>query len=390
MNFSACPAPRAWFERFSTQLLHLDFSISCCYSSLFILRCEKLVVYLLVYVDDIVLTGNNPQFIDSLISQLSSSFELKDLGSLHYFLGLQITRTSKGLFLCQTKYAQDLLLRHHMHTSKPARSPCAPNIRLVPTEGSPLLNPHEYRSMVGSLHYLTFTRPDLSFSVHQVCQFMANPTDSHLIAAKRILRYINGTLHFGVFLQHGPLSLSAFSDSDWAGDPFDRRSTTGFLVYLGYNPITWSAKKQETVSRSSTESEYRALASTAAELSWIRQILKDLGIFLPSSPTLWCDNVSALAIASNPVFHARTKHVEVDYHFVRERVLRRDLQVKYVATGDQYADIFTKSLSTARFCFLRSKIMVSVDPMVLRGDVKASTLDNTAFKPDEEEEKCNG
>ena len=277
-----------------------------------------------------------------------------------------------------------------MHTSKPARSPYAPTLRLVPTKGSALPNPHEYRSMVGSLHYLTFTHPNMSFSVHQVCQFMANPTDTHLIATKRILRYLKGTLHFGIFLQHGPLSLSAFFDLDWAGDPFDRHSTTGYLVYLGYNPITWSAKKQDTVSRSSTESEYRALATTAAELSWLRQVLRDLGIFLPTPPNLWCDNVNALTIASNLVFHARTKHVEVDYHFVRERVLRMDLQVKYVVTRDQLADIFTKSLSIARFCFLRSKIMVFVDPMVLRGDVKGSNSDYRVFKPDEEEEKSNG
>ena len=134
-----------------------------------------------------------------------------------------------------------------MLSSKPTRSPCAPTLRLVPHEGSILPSPHKYRSMVGSLHYLTFTRPDLSFAVHQVCQFMNTPTDAHLVAAKRILRYINGTSNFGIFLQPGPLSISAFSDSDWAGDPFDRCSITGFLVYLGYNPITWSAKKQDTV-----------------------------------------------------------------------------------------------------------------------------------------------
>ena len=153
-----------------------------------------------------------------------------------------------------------------MQSSKPVRSPCASHLRLVPNEGSLLSNPHEYRSLVGSLHYLTFTIPYLSFAVHQVCQFMSFPTDIYLTIAKRILRYINGTLNFGILLQPGPISLSAFSDFDWACDPFDRRSTTGFIAYLGYNPITWSAKKQDTVSRSSTESKYRALASTAAEL----------------------------------------------------------------------------------------------------------------------------
>ena len=279
---------------------------------MFIFKQGSLVVYLLVYVDDIVIIGNNPQFLSSLIAQLNSAFELKDLGTFHYFLGLQITRSSKGLFLSQTKYAQDLLLKANMYTSKPARTPSAPNTRLTPTDGSLLSNPHEYRSLVGSLHYLTFTRPNLSFAVQQVCQFMSHPTDAHLIATKRILRYVNGTLNHGILLQPGPFSLSAFSDSNWAGDPFNRHSITGYIVYLGYNPITWSAKKQDIVSRSSTESEYRALATTTAELYWLRQVLKDLGIYLSVPPKLWCDNVLALAIASNPVFHAHTKHIEVD------------------------------------------------------------------------------
>ncbi|XP_023891177.1 uncharacterized mitochondrial protein AtMg00810-like [Quercus suber] len=351
----------------------MRFQASFSNSSLFILRHGYLVDFLFVYVDDIVLTGNNPQFLHSLIAQLSVVLELKDLGPLNYFLGLQITKTEKGLLVTQTKYAQDLLLRVNMHTSKPARTPCAPNTRLFPTDGASLSNPYEFRSLVGSLHYLTFTRPNINFAVQQVFQFMSNPTDLHLIVAKRILRHVHGTLHHGVFLQPGPLSLSAFFDSDWAGDPYDRHSITGYIVYLGYNPITWSAKKQDTISRSSTESEYRALATTATELYWLRQVLRDLGVFLPVPPKLWCDNVLALAIASNLVFHARTKHIEVDYHFVKEKVLRKDLQVKYTTTSDQLADVFTKSLPTSRFAFLHSKIMVSVDPMVLRGDVKGST-----------------
>ena len=209
--------------------------------------------------------------------------------------------------------------------------------------------------------------PDLSFVVHQVCQFMSAPSEAHLIAAKRILRYVSGTPNFGIFFQRGPLSLSTFSYSNWAGDPFDCRSTTRYLVYLGFNPITWSAKKQDTVSWSSTEFKYKAFATATAELWWIRQVLKDLGIFLSFPPKLWCDNVSTLVIASNLVFHARTKHVEVDYHSVHKRVLRSDLYVCYIATGDQLVDIFTKSLSSSRFQFLRSKTMVSLNPLVLRG-----------------------
>uniref|UniRef100_A0A2N9I4T5 Integrase catalytic domain-containing protein n=1 Tax=Fagus sylvatica TaxID=28930 RepID=A0A2N9I4T5_FAGSY len=323
-----------WFESFTTQLLHLGFIASSADSSLFIYKDNQVIAYLLLYVDDIVLTSNTPSFLDHLIHQLNSIFDLKDLGSLHYFLGLQITSL------------------HHL--------PVVPmfDCLFMMVIFSP--DPHAYRSMVGALHYLTFTRPDISFAVHQVCQYMSAPTTTHLAAAKRVLRYIRGTFNHGIEFTPGPLHLSVYTDADWAGDPDDRRSTSGFLVYLGNNAITWSAKKQPTVSRSSTESEYRALAIASAETCWVRSLLQDLGIYLTDPPILWCDNVSALAIASNPVFHARTKHIEVDFHFVRERVLRKDLVVKFVSTVDQLADIFTKSLPTHRFLELRRNLTVSV------------------------------
>jgi hypothetical protein len=344
----------------------LGFTASTADSSLFVYKNKTVIAYLLLYVDDIVLTSNTPAYLDQLITQLSLVFDLKDLGPLHYFLGLQVTRSSSGLFLNQVKYTHDLLKKHNMLTSKSAKSPSCPNTRLSLHEGDPLPDPHGYRSLVGALHYLTFTRPDISFSVHQVCQYMSAPTTVHLAAAKRILRYLQGTLNHGIAFTPGPLHLSAYTDADWAGDPDDRRSTSGYLVYIGSNPITWSAKKKPTVSRSSTESEYRALAIASAKLCWIRTLLKDLGIFISHTPILWCDNVSALAIASNPVFHARTKHIEVDFHFVRERVLRKDLEVKFVSTIDQLADIFTKSLPTQRFIDLQRNLTVSV-PVIEEG-----------------------
>ena len=170
-----------------------------------------------------------------------------------------MSQTSDALHVTQSKYASDLLIKHHMVDSKPAKTSCNPNIRLSLHEGDLLSDPHGYRSLVEALHYLTFTRPDISFAIHQVCQYMTAPTSTHLTAAKRVLRYIKGTLYHGIAFTPGPLSLSVFSNADWAGDPNDRRSTSGLLVYLGSNPITWSAKKQPTVSRSSTESEYRLL-----------------------------------------------------------------------------------------------------------------------------------
>uniref|UniRef100_A0A2N9G595 Integrase catalytic domain-containing protein n=1 Tax=Fagus sylvatica TaxID=28930 RepID=A0A2N9G595_FAGSY len=335
-------APRAWFESFTTQLLHLGFIASTADSSLFIYHHHTVIAYLLLYVDDIVLTSNSTSFLDGLILQLRKVFDIKDLGPLHYFLGLQVSRTTDTLHVTQTKYASDLLVKHQMVASKPAKTPSSPNTRLSLHEGDLLSDPHGYRSLVGALHYLTFTRPDISFAVHQVCQYMAAPTTTHLSAAKRILRYIKGTLFHGIAFTPGPLTLSVYSDADWAGDPDDRRSTSGLLVYLGSNPITWSAKKQATVSRSSTESEYRALATASAEVCWLRTLLKDLGIYLSQPPILWCDNVSALAIASNPVFHARTKHIEL-------------------------ADIFTKSLPTQRFLDLQRNLTVSVRPHSIEG-----------------------
>ena len=154
---------------------------------------------------------------------------------------------------------------------------------------------------------------------------MSKPCQHHLVAAKRILRFLRGTLHLGIYFKLGPLSLSAYCDVDWAGDPLDRRSITSVVVFLGNSPITWSAKKQSVVSRSSTEVEYGSLAIITAELYWLRMLFKDLGIYLYHPPILWCDNVSALALASNPIFHARIKHIEVDYHFVHEKVLNRDM-----------------------------------------------------------------
>ena len=163
------------------------------------------------------------------------------------------------------------------------------------------------------------------------------------------------------------LVLKAFSDADWAGCPWDRRSTGGFCIFLGPSIISWSAKKQHTVARSSTEAEYRSLAHTAAEITWICQLFSDIGFTLPLIPQIWCDNVSAIALASNPVFHARTKHVEIDYHYIRELVLAQLLRVHFVCSEDQLADIHTKSLSRQRFLHLRSKLSLQPSPFSLRG-----------------------
>ena len=178
------------------------------------------------------------------------------------------------------------------------------------------------------------------------------------MAAKRILWFLKGTLDKGILFQPDPLTLTAFTDANWASDPSDRRSTSGITVFLGHNPITWVSRKQHTVSRSSTEAEYRSLAVGAAELAWLRQVLCDLCLFLASAPVIWCDNTNALTLAFNPVFHGRTKHIEVDYHFVHEKVVRGDISIQFISTDDQIANIFTKALPSPRFLRLSSKLLV--------------------------------
>jgi histone deacetylase 1/2 len=203
----------------------------------------------------------------------------------------------------------------------------------------------KYRSVVGALQYLTLTRPDISFAVNKVCQFLHAPTTTHWSAVKRILRYIRGTLNLGLKIGVSKSMLaSAFSDADWAGDVDDRRSTGSFVVFLGNNLVSWSARKQPTVSRSSVEAENKSLANATAEMMWVQKLLTELRVPHPPMAWLWCDNLGAKYLYANPVFHARTKHIEIDFHFVRERVAQKLLDIRFIASGDQVADGFTKAL----------------------------------------------
>ncbi|RVW12701.1 Retrovirus-related Pol polyprotein from transposon RE1 [Vitis vinifera] len=339
-------APRAWFMRLSQTLLEFGFLSSPVDASLFVYHKGHIHLFILIYVDDILVTGTDPSLIQSLIQKLQTEFKMKDLGPLGYFLGIQASRDSFGLRLDN------------------------PSLKLSTHVGEPLTASQitEYRQTVGALQYCTLTRPDIAFSVNQLCQHMHCPNSVHWTAAKHVLRYLKGTIDLGLWYTKGEQTLQAFCDSDWAGNPDDRRSTTGYGVFFGSCLISWTAKKQSVVARSSTEAEYRALAITTAELYWIRMLLKELHISLPTAPTIWCDNSGALALASNPVFHARTKHIEVDFHFIREKVANRDISLQFIGSYDQPADIFTKGLSLARFCLLRDKLMVVSLPISLRGD----------------------
>ncbi|KAL9300604.1 putative RNA-directed DNA polymerase [Arabidopsis thaliana] len=245
-------------------LLSVGFTNSIADTSLFILKKGTSYVYMLIYVDDILVTGSDNGLIQQTLMALANRFSVKDHEELSYFLGIEAKRVSSGLHLSQRRYILDLLARHNMLHAKPIATPMATTPKLTLNSGTKLPDATEYRRVVGSLQYLAFTRPDISYAVNRLSQFMHTPSTDHWQAVKRVLRYLAGTPTHGIFISRNtPLTLHAFSDSDWAGDSDDLVSTNAYVVYLGRNPISWSSKKQKGVARSSTEAEYRAVANAS-------------------------------------------------------------------------------------------------------------------------------
>ncbi|RVX23533.1 Retrovirus-related Pol polyprotein from transposon TNT 1-94 [Vitis vinifera] len=322
-------SPRAWFSRFSSVVQEFGMLRSTADHSVFyhhnsLGQC----IYLVVYVDDIVITGSD-----------------------------QDAQSSSGVVLSQRKYALDILEETGMLDCKPVDTPMDPNVKLVPGQGEPLGDPGRYRRLVGKLNYLTITRPDISFPVSVVSQFLQSPCDSHWDAVIRILRYIKSTPGQGVLYENrGHTQVVGYTDADWAGSPTDRRSTSGYCVFIGGNLISWKSKKQDVVARSSAEAEYRAMALATCELIWLRHLLQELRFGKDEQMKLICDNQAALHIASNPVFHERTKHIEVDCHFIREKIASGCVATSFVNSNDQLADIFTKSLRGPRIKYICNKL----------------------------------
>ncbi|XP_028105314.1 uncharacterized protein LOC114304356 [Camellia sinensis] len=301
------------------------------------------------------------------IKHMHSAFSMKELESLFYFPEIAVHHIVLGLFLSQYKYASDILAKAGMLNCKAYNSSMATKSSSSSETSVAFSQPSLYCSIVGALQYLTLTQPDLSYAVNCACQFMHASTVTHFNVVKQLLRYLQGTLSYGLVFTPGPLTLHAYSDSNWAGSVLDRKYTTGYCVFLGPNLISWATKKQCTVSRSSTQAKYCTLAHTISELTWLRMLLREIHVPSISPPLLWCDNLSAISLASNPVFHARSKLIDVDYHFIRDQVMAKQVVVKHVSSSDQVADILTKPLPDARFSFLQDKLMVRPSPICLRG-----------------------
>eukprot|EP00253_Pinus_taeda_P013207 PITA_13207 len=315
-------APRVWYAKMDSFLLESGFSR--CYSdnTVYTKKVGNSLIILVLYVDDLILTGSDPNLINHVKSSLKQKFEMTDLGHLHYFLGLQVLQSKEGISLSQSKYACDILRLFHMEDCKPAPSPFQSGVKLSVSCTSPEVDATLYRQLVGKLLYLTHTRPDLSFAVGLVARFLQNPRESHWKAAKRILRYVRG-------------------------------------------PITWACKKEAAISLSSVEAEYRGAVEASKEALWLRQILSEFGFEQQHPTTLWCDNQSAIQLCKDSVQHQRSKHIELHMHFIRKLIHDHVLEVQYCSTDDQVADIFTKALTEAKFTKLR--YMLGVQEVVTKG-----------------------
>lgn len=353
-------APRNWFSKLATALKTFGFTQSYADYSLFSFKRSGIELHVLVYVDDLIVAGNNSDAITKFKAYMSTCFHMKDLGTLKYFLGIEIARHPDGLFLSQRKYALDILSESGLLGAKPCDFPIEPNHQLALASGPDFSQPDRYRRLVGRLIYLTFTRPELCYSVHTLAQFMQSPKDAHWNAALRVLHYLKGHPGQGLLLRRDSnLQLNAYCDSDYASCPLTRRSLTGYFIMLGMSPISWKTKKQPTVSRSSAEAEYRSMATTSCELTWLKSLLTSLGVHGSQPMRLFCDNTAAIHIASNPVFHDRTKHIEVDCHYVREQIQAGNIITSHVSTDEQPADILTKALGKRPFQYLLRKLGVS-------------------------------
>ncbi|KAH9769755.1 reverse transcriptase Ty1/copia-type domain-containing protein [Citrus sinensis] len=288
---------------------------------------------------------------------LAKEFEIKDLGQLIYFLGMEIVRSKEGIVVSQRKYTLDLLKETGMSGCKPADTPIEANVKLGEVKGGVHVNAGRYQRLVGKLIYLSHTRPDIAFAVSMVSQFMHSNCEEHFEAVFRILRYLKATpgkgLFFGKNQQRG---IEVYTDADWAGSITDRRSTSGYCTFIWGNLVTWRSKKQSVVARSSAEAEFRSMAQGVCEVLWLKRVLEELKQPFSLPMRLYCDNKSAISIAHNPVLHDRTKHVEIDRHFIKEKLDEGIICTPFVPTVKQLADVFTKSLMRQPFELQVSKL----------------------------------
>jgi uncharacterized protein (DUF2164 family) len=340
---------RAWFDRFFMVMKKLDYQQNNADHIMFIRKKEEKICILVVYVDDIVLTNNDPTEMKRIKASLAIEFEMKDLGELRYFLGIEAARSKKGVVLSQQKYVLDLLNDTGMLGCRPASTPIDPNHKLIGGIGDQV-DRGQYQRLVGRLLYLTHTRPDIAYAVSVVSRYMHDLRVPHQEVVYQILRYLKNCPGKGVlFSKNGHTKIEVYTDADWAGCLDDRKSTSGYCSFVGGNLVSWRSKKHNVVARSTPEAEYRAMTQGVSEGLWLCRLLQELRWLKDEPIMLYCDNKAVINIANNPVQHDRTKHVEIDRHFIKNKLDEGIVCMPFVGIKKQIADIFTKWLNITDF-----------------------------------------
>ncbi|CAL8997273.1 unnamed protein product [Prunus brigantina] len=363
-------APRAWYEEINSYFTAAGFQRSPSEATLYVKTAESGILIVSLYVDDIIYTGSSEELVVSFKSEMMKKYEMTDLGLLHHFLGLGVIQAESYIFLHQKKYARTLLDKFGFKDCKAVATPLAMNEKLSKEDGSEQADERVYRQIVGSLLYLTATRPDIMFAASLLARYMHGPTKKHMGTAKRVLRYIQGTLDYGIaYEKEKKAMLVGYCDSDWSGCEDDMRSTSGYAFHLGSGVFSWASVKQSSVALSTAEAEYVSAAEATAQAVWLRFVLSDFGEEQVEATPILCDNTSAIAITKNPVHHHKTRHINRRFHFIRDALQNGEIDLLYCRTGEQNADIFTKALARDRFEYLRSKLGV-ISAKHLEGSVK--------------------
>lgn len=347
-----------WYERLDECLTSLGFTKSESDPSLYTMRrSDGTYLILLVYVDDLPLASNSARLMITVKNLLAKQFEMSDLGEPTWILGVKIIRNKQTgtIQLNQSRYIIDILKRFKMEECHPCSTPLSVGVKLEKAPQPETLSLEQrqevekipYKQAVGSLIYLTcLTRPDIAFPVHLVSQFLSAYGPEHWIQVKRIVRYIKGTIDYAITYKREakPLTLLGYSDSDWAADPISRRSMGAYVFKMASAPVSWSCKKNQSICLSSTEAEYKAISSAAREAIWCRRCFAEIGQKQKEPTILYCNNMGAIALSNNPVYHARTKHIGVYHHFIRDTIAAGEIDLKYIKTENNQADILTKNL----------------------------------------------
>ncbi|GJU75710.1 retrovirus-related pol polyprotein from transposon TNT 1-94 [Tanacetum coccineum] len=346
-------APKAWYDRLKAFLIKHDYTMGMVDNTLFTKKKDPNLIIVQIYVDDIIFGSTCQEMCDDFAKIMHDEFEMSMMGELNFFLGLQIKQLEDGIFFNQSKYIKEMLKKFGLEDSKPMKTPISTETKLTKDVEGESVDNTKYRGMIGSLLYLTASRPDIMFSVFLCARFQEDPKTSHLEAVKRIFRYVKGTMHLGLWYPKGSgIETIVYADSDHAGDYVDRKSTSGICTFMGCCLTSWFSKKQTALAISTTEAEYVSAGKACQQALWMKQALVDYGIRLDDIPIM-CDNKGAIDLSKNPVQHSRTKHIEIRHHFLRDNVQKGNISIEKVSSEDNIADILTKPLKREPFNYLR-------------------------------------